>query len=203
MPHRGSDRADLEVVEKNLRTALSYASNCYAAYLAASPQTRRLFNQAFFEKVYIEQDYVRADLAEPFKTLLGGGLVTAATGTEGEATTPEVTTYVEEGDHRPAVDGVELMDLIRHAPAGDAFAQLSDVENEKPTPYGVGLKATILVPSAGYTKHGQQGSAWSSGVVTLSNYWWAVASAVRRSLVRVALARALRGWERGRPALFF
>ncbi len=145
-----ASRADLEVVEKNLRTALSYASNCYAAYLAANPQTRRLFNQAFFEKVYIEQDYVRADLAEPFKTLLGGGLVTAATGTEGEATTPEVTTYVEEGDQRPAADAVELMDLIRHAPAGDAFAQLSDVENEKPTPYGVGLKATILVPSAGF-----------------------------------------------------
>ena len=53
------------------------------------------------------------------------------------------------------------MELIRHMPARD-FAQLSDVENEKPTPYGVGLKATNSVLSAGHAQHGQPENAWSS-----------------------------------------
>ena len=67
---------NIEIVENNLRTALGYASNCYEGYLDANPSVRRLFNHAFFEKVYLEQDHVRIELAEPFKTLLGRELIT-------------------------------------------------------------------------------------------------------------------------------
>ena len=47
-----------------------------AAYLAASDDTRRLFNQAFFAKIYIDEDdetrerAVRVDYNEPFDNLL-------------------------------------------------------------------------------------------------------------------------------------
>ena len=43
----------------------------HAAYAAADPNVRRLFNQAFFEKIYVHDDgEATHDLAEPFKILL-------------------------------------------------------------------------------------------------------------------------------------
>lgn len=41
-------------IEKLIEDIALLASNCHAAYLKASPSTRRLFNQAFFEKIYIK-----------------------------------------------------------------------------------------------------------------------------------------------------
>ncbi|MFT4124180.1 MAG: hypothetical protein QM635_10140 [Microbacteriaceae bacterium] len=32
--------------------------------------TRRMCNQAFFDKIYVDEDAIRPSLAEPFKTLL-------------------------------------------------------------------------------------------------------------------------------------
>jgi hypothetical protein len=87
----------LDVVERNLRTA-RYANNCYAGYLSltASPHVRRLFDQAFFDRIYVEQDLVRVELAEPFNTLLGSEV-------HGEA----------EDDQRVAPDSIALMDAIK------------------------------------------------------------------------------------------
>jgi len=62
---------EFEAIEQNLSRALELARDCHAAYEAAGPNTRRLFNQAFFEKLYLHDDgEVTHDLAEPFKILL-------------------------------------------------------------------------------------------------------------------------------------
>ncbi|MGY5207578.1 hypothetical protein [Nocardia gipuzkoensis] len=132
---------NIEVVENNLRTALNYASNCYAGYLEANSSVRRLFNQAFFEKVYLEQDHVRVELAEPFKTLLGGQLIADST-EHAEAVQADQVSGIDAGDQRPAADGVELMDLIRHTPPSSA-------ETNKPAPFGTGLKANGRVCERG------------------------------------------------------
>ncbi|NEW30416.1 hypothetical protein GV790_27615 [Nocardia cyriacigeorgica] len=121
---------------------MNYASNCYAGYLEASSSIRRLFNQAFFEKVYLEQDEVRVELAEPFKTLLGGELIARETSPV-EAASADLVNGIDAADQRPATDGVELMDAIRNTPPTSA-------ETEKPAPVGTGLKGNGLVPSAGF-----------------------------------------------------
>lgn len=132
---------NIEVVENNLRTALNYASNCHAGYLEANSSVRRLFNQAFFDKVYLEQDHVRVELAEPFKTLLGGQLIADDTSHAEEAEAEQVT-IIDPADQRPAADGVELMDVIRNTPS-------SSPETNKPAPFGTGLKADDLVRERG------------------------------------------------------
>jgi hypothetical protein len=66
-----------EVIERNLGRALDLATDCHAAYTTAPEHIRRLFNQAFFEKILILPDdndrvgvRLEAELAEPFDTLL-------------------------------------------------------------------------------------------------------------------------------------
>ena len=66
-----------EVIERNLGRALDLATDCHAAYTSAPEHIRRLFNQAFFEKILILPDdndrvgvRLEAELAEPFDTLL-------------------------------------------------------------------------------------------------------------------------------------
>jgi site-specific DNA recombinase len=61
------------LVEANLERALAFAQDCSQAYLTATPFVRRLFNQTFFKKLYVEdEDSVRSELAPPFDTLLNG-----------------------------------------------------------------------------------------------------------------------------------
>ncbi len=58
-------------VAANLRRALDLASDCHAAYATAPNTERRLFNQAFFNAIYIDDDeHVRVELAAPFDVLL-------------------------------------------------------------------------------------------------------------------------------------
>jgi site-specific DNA recombinase len=57
--------------EANLKAALGLAGDCYAAYCAAANTVKRLFNQVFFKKIYVEEgDSVRSELAPPFDLLL-------------------------------------------------------------------------------------------------------------------------------------
>jgi site-specific DNA recombinase len=66
---------DFERVQDNLRRTLHLAGNCRAAYGDAGPEIRRLFNQAFFRRLLIDEDCgVTGELAEPFDTLLGDEL---------------------------------------------------------------------------------------------------------------------------------
>ena len=73
-----------EVVEKNLQQALDLTVDCAKAYESAPDHIKRMFNQAFFEKVLVvEIDEtsgefrIDAELREPFDTLLGPDLKVA------------------------------------------------------------------------------------------------------------------------------
>ena len=62
---------EFDAIEQNLKMALTLARDCHAAYEAADENTRRLFNQAFFEKLYVHVDgEITHNLAEPFGLLL-------------------------------------------------------------------------------------------------------------------------------------
>ena len=68
--------ADFEQARSVLADTLDLTRDCHSAYLEASDNTRRLFNQAFFAKIYIDEDdetrerSVRVDYNEPFDHLL-------------------------------------------------------------------------------------------------------------------------------------
>ena len=66
---------DFDEIERNTDRALDLAADCYSAYRDADPPTRRLFNQAFFQKIFICDDgTVTHELADPFKILLDPAL---------------------------------------------------------------------------------------------------------------------------------
>jgi site-specific DNA recombinase len=57
-------------IERHLKESLDLIENCFEAYRRAPDDIRRRFNQAFFERIVIEQDFeVVAELAEPFRSL--------------------------------------------------------------------------------------------------------------------------------------
>ncbi|TAN24858.1 MAG: recombinase family protein [Actinomycetota bacterium] len=68
--------ANYEQARVILANTLDLARDCHAAYMEANDNTRRLFNQAFFSKIYIDEDdftreqSVRVDYNEPFGHLL-------------------------------------------------------------------------------------------------------------------------------------
>jgi site-specific DNA recombinase len=67
----------------NLDKALSLTEYIQAAYDLAPPHIRRLFNQAFFEKLLVTgEDDITGVLAEPWDKLLGLGLTNALAHTE-------------------------------------------------------------------------------------------------------------------------
>ncbi len=68
--------ANFEQARAVLADTLDLTRDCHTAYLEAGDSTRRLFNQAFFSKIYIDEDdetreqTVRVDYNEPFDSLL-------------------------------------------------------------------------------------------------------------------------------------
>lgn len=68
--------ANYEQARAVLADTLDLTRDCHAAYLEANDNTRRLFNQAFFKKIYIDEDdetrerTVRVDYNSPFDDLL-------------------------------------------------------------------------------------------------------------------------------------
>jgi site-specific DNA recombinase len=94
-------------VQANLQTCLAYLQDCHAAYLSAPPTVRRQLNQAFFHKVYVDEDgTVRFDIADPFALLLDPQVRSAAltTGTSADLATgtPELA---ETGDSGQTLAG--------------------------------------------------------------------------------------------------
>ncbi len=62
---------DYEATRECLGQALDLLSDAHKLYLAGDDQTRRLCNQAFFTKIYIDEDgEIRTDLARPYNMLL-------------------------------------------------------------------------------------------------------------------------------------
>ncbi len=65
--------------EDNLTKALELARDCESAYRQASDKIRRQFNQVFFRRLLIDDNYdVNGELEEPFETLLGDEVRQAA-----------------------------------------------------------------------------------------------------------------------------
>ncbi len=68
--------ANYEQARATLADTLDLTRDCHTAYLPANESTRRLFNQAFFTKIYIDEDKetrersVRVDYNQPFDDLL-------------------------------------------------------------------------------------------------------------------------------------
>ena len=70
---------EFELVNQNLKLALDLTVNCDGAYRNAPESIKRMFNQAFFEKVLVIQKdddpnhiWIETKLRETFETLLGG-----------------------------------------------------------------------------------------------------------------------------------
>lgn len=63
----------LESIQADLQKALDLLEDCQATYRGSPDHVKRLFNQAFFEKLLIDEEYVvTAPLAEPFRSLVEG-----------------------------------------------------------------------------------------------------------------------------------
>ncbi len=100
-----------------LGDCLDLARDCHAAYLEADDNTRRLFNQAFFSKIYIDEDEtVRLDYNPPFDLLLAR-LVPAANHRALIAANPseEATEGPEEADRGQATKKARQSKLTGHA----------------------------------------------------------------------------------------
>lgn len=122
-------RVEFSALEQQLEAALGYASNCYLGYLAAGHNVRRLYNQAFFERIYVDEDGLRVELREPFKTLLAGNQVE-----------PERSAVTHQDDNTQT-STMGVGDLVRHViPSQDTKRTYDCVE---------GLNKHYLVPPAG------------------------------------------------------
>jgi site-specific DNA recombinase len=118
--------ADLDEVEKNLATAMQLAGHCHRAYLEAKPHLRRLFNQAFFTEILVDEDGVRPKMAEPFATMLS----------------PELKGLVHARTNRVSSD---------HNVLAKTAGFSSTCTGRSPRSFsGEGLKGTALVPPVGF-----------------------------------------------------
>ena len=107
-----------DVMEKNMTRALELAEDCHAAYVDADEPTRRLFNQAFFDKLVVHKDgTVTHELAEPFKILLDPTLSRRIDGVV-DAKKESRESLSDEGDQGPSNE---------HDPAGCRVAKSSNV----------------------------------------------------------------------------
>jgi hypothetical protein len=76
----GRDCRHFQKADANLHRLLSFAGHCATAYRQATGRLCRQFNLAFFERLYIDDDYgATSELAKPFDTILGEGLRRTAT----------------------------------------------------------------------------------------------------------------------------
>ena len=72
----GKEPSFLELIARHVcRHALELAADYARAYTVADPQTRRLWNQAFFKRIYIWNDTVSgAELTDAYAGLLASDL---------------------------------------------------------------------------------------------------------------------------------
>ncbi len=122
-------------------SALDYAMNCHRAYIGAvhvtgGKQIRRLLNQAIFTRIYIDDEGIHGDLAEPFRTLLSDELANAA---EQHAANEE-RGMAGDGKHCATSDNDPRTPLT----------EVLEKTNKKPDDSVASLKLTTLVPSAGF-----------------------------------------------------
>lgn len=64
-------KSDYQTARTHLDDCLALLVECHAQYLGADDQTRRLFNQAVFERIYLDEDGdFRADYTRAYRGLL-------------------------------------------------------------------------------------------------------------------------------------
>ena len=62
---------DFSTVEDRLLKSIALAGQCHKAYMDAKEPVRRTFNQAFFQRILVDDDYsLTAELAEPFEQIV-------------------------------------------------------------------------------------------------------------------------------------
>ena len=106
------------LIEANLRRALDLASDCHSAYRRAPPPVRRLFNQVFFNKLYIaDADTITSELATPFNLLLPRAAGNSARGTLSH-NTPIETIVKGAKETLRAVEALSVKQLKMVAGAG-------------------------------------------------------------------------------------
>ena len=67
----GTLELKFDVVEQNLKIALAYGANLHWAYVDANHRTRRMINQAIFERLLIaDNGEITGELRPPFQLLL-------------------------------------------------------------------------------------------------------------------------------------
>jgi site-specific DNA recombinase len=125
---------DQATVEANLTAALDLAADTQQAYLQSGTLVRRLFNQAFFTQLYLEEDGLRAELREPFQTLLGPSLISEVIAAEAKRRVLPPA---------PAGPPSRGQDESRH-PRGRLDGTAPTVVRR------AGLNQTTLVPPAGF-----------------------------------------------------
>lgn len=95
--------------EANLNKAIALVQDCEAAYLNASDRLRRQFNQAFFKRLLIDDEYeVTIELAPPFDILLGEDMRQAAALRAEDALRSAMDGVVREHRTSPEVHEPEL-----------------------------------------------------------------------------------------------
>ncbi|MDQ1744731.1 MAG: site-specific recombinase, partial [Pseudonocardiales bacterium] len=139
--------AHIDTVQANLKLALDLTSDCHSANLQARDHTRRLLNQALFEFIFIDEDGVRAALAEPFKTLLGPDVMEGVgRGQRPKATAPAIA--------KAATSGPKSRSDVRHdwnaAYIRRIRAQRPKTNKPASVQHGAGLKEVTLVRPKGF-----------------------------------------------------
>jgi site-specific DNA recombinase len=134
--------ATFDEIEANLARALDLARDCHAAYLTAAPQLRRLFNQAFFTHLYIDDDGVRHDYAEPFDALLGDDVLDAGRAIQADPGAGQITMADLLGGPVTSTNSKTLKALC--AAGGLAVGPSAPVHS------GEGSNTSTLVPPAGF-----------------------------------------------------
>ncbi|WP_201732180.1 recombinase family protein [Acidithrix sp. C25] len=109
-------RTEFEIVEVNLKQALDLTVDCGAAYENAPDHIKKLFNQAFFEKVFVfEVDdtpgevRLEAELKPPFDTLFGDELKNADATRRISPANKKPAGKSSSGLHNPAVRQVNCL----------------------------------------------------------------------------------------------
>jgi site-specific DNA recombinase len=105
-------------IQDTLEQALQLAQDCQQAYILAGPKLRRLFNQAFFEKLYLDDEgNVRSVLAEPFAGLLGDALAA-----EAEAVLAQRAKEADTGTPAQGIVVTPDGEMTEAATTGDGFS---------------------------------------------------------------------------------
>jgi site-specific DNA recombinase len=170
---------EFDAIELNLKMALKLARDCYAAYEAADENTRRLFNQAFFEKLYLHVDgEITHDLAEPFGLLLDPDLPAQIAGSYSEGRRSKARKAIgKPGGPRNRID------LKRIAAEG------SNVDT--------------VVPPEGFEPSTSRSGGARSNPLSYEGTWERESSTLGRSVGAVSRGPAHGPWPeraRGRPA---